>query len=292
MTKILVIGDGILDRYIWGAIRRQSPEDPSIPVVDFVDEEYRLGGAYNVAANIKSLSKRTFQTYVSSIMSDYTASLLKERKITYDEIVLKTKEDKNPHVRELIKTRIVDAINAKQIVRLDNREKFSESDIQRYKNKCYYSNFIEFDAIVVSDYDKGLIDEHIINKLEKVECPVFVDTKKKDLGIWKNIKNCYVKINSKEYENSINAHQVDNLIVTLGSNGSSYYKKRLLDSLYKSEKVEDADVVGAGDCYLAGFVIASLEGKEIGDCLKFANKVASLSVSKFGTTIVERNELT
>lgn len=289
--KILVIGDGILDRYIWGAIRRQSPEDPSIPVVDFVDEEYRLGGAYNVAANVKSLAKRTFQVYVSSIMSDYTASMLKDKKIYYDEIVLKTKEDKNPHVRELIKTRIVDSVNAKQIVRLDNKEKFSDSDVQRYKNKCYYSNFIEFDAIVVSDYDKGLVDEHIVSRLEKVDCPVFVDTKKKNLKLWSNIKNCYVKINSKEYANSINGSSLKNLIVTDGEKGSTYYQDGLLNSSYRTDKVEDADVVGAGDCYLAAFVIASLEGKEIGECLKFANKVASLSVSKFGTTIVERSEL-
>jgi bifunctional ADP-heptose synthase (sugar kinase/adenylyltransferase) len=55
--KILVIGDAILDRYIWGSIKRQSPEDSSVPVVDFVDEEYRLGGCLNVAANIKAISK-------------------------------------------------------------------------------------------------------------------------------------------------------------------------------------------------------------------------------------------
>jgi bifunctional ADP-heptose synthase (sugar kinase/adenylyltransferase) len=217
--------------------------------------------------------------------------MLKDRKISYDEIVLKTKEDKSPHVRGLIKTRIVDSTNAKQILRLDNREKFSDSDIQRYKNKCYYSNFIDFDAIVVSDYNKGLIDNIIIEKLEKVECPVFVDTKKKDLSIWKNIKKCFVKINSKEYENSHASNEVENLIVTNGENGSAYYQRGLLNSLFKTDEVEGADVVGAGDVYLAAFVVASLEGKEIGDCLKFANKAASISVKSFGTTIVERNDL-
>lgn len=290
--KILIIGDAILDRYVWGMIKRQSPEDASVPVVDFVEEEYRLGGCLNVAANIKSLAKRTFQVYVSSIMSEYTANLLRDRKISYDEIVLKTKEEKKPHNRELVKLRIVNSLNAKQIVRLDNREKFSESDIQRYKNKCYYSNFIDFDAVVVSDYEKGLIDSALIKKLEKLDCPVFVDTKKKDLSIWKNIKNCYVKINSKEFENSKRCLTLENLIVTEGEKGSSYYKKGILDSFYKTDKVEEADVVGAGDCYLAAFAIGILEKKEIGECLKFANKAASLSVTKFGTSIVERSELT
>ena len=109
--KILVIGDAILDKYIWGAIRRQSPEDATVPVVDFVDQEYRLGGCLNVAANVKSLSKRGVEVFVSSIMSDYTGNLLKEKKISYDEIVLKTKEEKKPHERELIKTRIVNSEN-------------------------------------------------------------------------------------------------------------------------------------------------------------------------------------
>jgi D-beta-D-heptose 7-phosphate kinase/D-beta-D-heptose 1-phosphate adenosyltransferase len=289
--KILVIGDAILDRYVWGLIKRQSPEDSTVPVVDFVDEEYRLGGCLNVAANIKALGKRKTEVYVSSILSDYTASLLKERKIGYDEIVLKTKDDKIPHVRELIKTRIVNSMNAKQIVRLDNKEKFSESDIMRFKNKCYYHNFVGFDAIVVSDYEKGLIDESIINGLLKVHCPVFVDTKKKDLSIWKNIKKCYVKVNKSEYENATKCPDLENLIVTEGGAGSSYFKKGLLDSFYKITSVEDADVVGAGDVFIAGFVVAFLENKEIGECLAFANKVAALSVTKFGTSIVERNEI-
>lgn len=289
--KILVIGDAILDKYIWGSIRRQSPEDPSIPIVDFVDQEVRLGGCLNVAANIKTLSKRGNEIFVSSIMSEYTANILKDKKISYDEIVLKTKEEKKPHERELIKTRIVNADSAKQIVRLDNREKFSDADLQRYKNKCYYYNFVEFDAVVVSDYNKGLIQQSMIERLEKLDIPIFVDTKKSDLAIWKKIKNCYVKINSKEYENSINASELDNLIVTEGDKGCSYYKRGLLDSFYKTDAAQAADVVGAGDVYLAGFVVALLERRPIPDCLKFANKAATLSVGKFGTVEVLRNEI-
>lgn len=289
--KILVIGDAILDKYIWGAIRRQSPEDASVPIVDFVDQEFRLGGCLNVAANIKSLSKRGNEIFVSSIMSEYTANLLKEKKISYDEIVLKTKEEKKPHERELIKERIVNSQTAKQIIRIDNREKFSEADLQRYKNKCYYYNFVEFDAIVVSDYNKGLIDNAMIKRLEKVECPVFVDTKKKDLSLWKNIKNCYVKINSKEYANSINSATLNNLIVTEGDKGCSYYKLGHLDSFYKTDKTEAADVVGAGDVFLAGFTVRFLESSDIPDAMKFANKAATLSVGKFGTVEVTRNEI-
>lgn len=259
--------------------------------MDFVDQEYRLGGALNVAANIKSLSKRGNEIFVSSIMSEYTANLLKDKKISYDEIVLKTKEEKKPHERELIKTRIINSQTAKQLIRLDNREKFSEADLQRYKNKCYYYNFVEFDAIVVSDYNKGLIEESMIKRLEKVECPVFVDTKKKDLSLWKNIKNCYIKINSKEYANSTNSNTLNNLIVTEGDEGCSYYKLGLLDSFYKTDKTEAADVVGAGDVFLSAFVVRFLENKDIPDAMKFANKAAALSVGRFGTVEIARNEI-
>lgn len=250
-----------------------------------------FGGCLNVANNIKSLSKRGTDVYVSSIFSDFTISLLKQRNLFYDEKVLASKDEKVPHKRELIKTRIINSETGKQIVRLDNRLNFSENDIQRYKNKCYFNKLQEFDAIVVSDYDKGLIDSSIIKKLEGVNCPVFVDTKKKDLSLWKNIENCYVKINSKEYKNSTNSKKLKRLIITEGDAGCSYYEDGMLNSFFKTNKVEDADVVGAGDVFLSAFTVAVLEKKPIDECLKFANKAASISVSKFGTTEIARNEI-
>lgn len=243
--KILVIGDSILDHYVYGIVKRQSPEDSSVPVVDYVEEEYRPGGCLNVASNLKSLSKRGTSVYVSSIFSDFTTLLLKEKKLFYDEKVLTVKEEKRPHPRELIKTRIINSETGKQIARIDNREKFSENDLQRYKNKCYFNKFVGFDAIVVSDYNKGLIDNILIKNLESVECPVFIDTKKRDLSIWKNIPKCFIKINSKEFENSLNAPDVKHLIVTEGDKGSTYYQEGILNSFYKTNKVADADVVGA-----------------------------------------------
>jgi len=228
---------------------------------------------------------------LSSIISDFSSNLLKEQKVSYDEIVLKVKSEKRPHDREIIKTRIMNSETAKQIVRIDNREKYAEGDLQRYKNKCYYYNFVDFDAIVVSDYNKGIINHEIIERLNKVKCPVFVDTKKKDLSVWKHVEKCFVKINSKEYANSINAHSLKNLIVTEGENGCSYYIEGILNSFSKTREVEKADVVGAGDCFLAGFVTLAMEGHDVEKCLNFANKVASFSVTQIGTSVVNRNDI-
>lgn len=290
-NKILVIGDGMLDEYVIGNINRFSPEDESVPIVDVSDKEIRLGGAFNVAANLKTLSKKGTQIFVSSIISEFTADILNAKKINYDEIILKNKNSNLPHERELLKTRIINGTTGKQIVRLDNKLIFDEADIQRYKNKCYYSNFIDFDIIVVSDYNKGIIDQKIIEKLSKTSIPVFVDSKKSDLSIWKNIPKCYVKINSKEFKNSTNAKECEHLIVTKGSEGADYYHKGMLHSFYKTSKIDDADVVGAGDCFLAGLVTAFSEGFELDRCLEFANKVAAASVRELGTVEIKRNEL-
>lgn len=290
--KILVIGDIMLDLYNWGIIKRNSPEEPNVPIVDFVSSEYRLGGAANVAANIKALaSPRVTEVFITSIISDFSAKLLKEAGIFYDEIVLKPKYEGSPHDRELIKNRIINTGDGCQLLRIDNREKFDTTDVQRFKNKCYYSNFIGFDAIVVSDYNKGVIDDDIINKLNSVSVPVFIDTKKPDLKLWKNIKNCYVKINSKEFEKSKNFKVLKNLIVTEGEEGCSYYSEGLLTSKYKTMPVEDPDVTGAGDCFFAEMVLSVLDGFPIEETMKRANKVASISCQKFGTTVVTRSEI-
>ena len=164
--KILIIGDAMIDHYVYGVVNRQSPENLNIPIVDYVQEEYRLGGALNVAANLRSLSKKQNEVYVSSIISNFTANLLNGAGMFYDEIVLlQTMQIDKPHERELIKTRIIKSDDFTQLIRIDNRETFSESDLQRYRNKCFYHNFIGFDAIVVSDYNKGTIDDSLIAKL-------------------------------------------------------------------------------------------------------------------------------
>jgi D-beta-D-heptose 7-phosphate kinase/D-beta-D-heptose 1-phosphate adenosyltransferase len=290
--KLLTIGDGMLDYYVWGIIKRQSPENQNIPIVDFVDQEYRLGGAFNVAANLWSLSnKNGNEVYVSSIISDFTSALLKEAGIFYDEIVLQTKYEDRPHERELIKTRIVRSDDGSQLIRVDNREKFAESDLQRYKNKCCYHNFVGFDAIAVSDYNKGVVDKSLIEKLEGVTCPVFVDTKKPNLAIWKNIKNCYIKINSKEYEASKNANKTNHLIVTQGKEGCSYYVQGLLDSRYSTDQIEIEDVTGAGDSFFSCFILSMMEGYPITESMKRANKAATISCTKLGTSVVDRSEI-
>ena len=286
--KYLIVGDALIDLYTFGIVNRQSPEDPTIPIIDYVGEEIRLGGALNVAANVRSLShKFKDQVYISTIMSSFTSELLKEKDISYDAIVLeKTTE---PHERELVKTRICHSETHQQFLRIDNRLKFDEGDIQRYKNKCYYYNGKEFDCIIVSDYNKGIIDKFIINKLNEVSCPVFVDTKNKDLSIWNNIPNAFIKINNKEYFESEN-NTNHPLIITQGKNGAILTSPGGEIS-FPTVEIVNGNVIGAGDVYIAALAVNYMETGILTSSIEYANKAAGVSVKKYGTCAVKREEI-
>ena len=281
----------MIDHFIYGLVNRQSPEDSTVPVVDMIAEEYRLGGAGNVAANVKSLSKIKDEVYISSIISTYTANILKEKKISYDAIILDS--EKEPHRRELVKTRICHSETHKQFLRLDNHLTFAESDIQRYINKCYYYNGKEFDAVIVSDYKKGLVNSFLISKLKELSCPIFVDTKNPDLSIWDELSNCIIKINDKEYKKVVSMSKKHPLIVTKGKKGAELrYPLVRGFTAFETKDVENGNVIGAGDCFLAGLVVHFMENEhKLPEAIEYANKTARKSVEKFGTTEVKRSEI-
>lgn len=290
--KFLVIGDVIVDKFMFGLVNRKSPEDPKVPVVDFVAEEYRLGGAGNVAANIKSLASRDkTEVYISSVMSNFTANLFKEKKIFYDAIILES--EKEPHSRELVKTRICHSETHQQFLRLDNNLRFSEGDIQRYANKCYYYNGKEFDAVIVSDYNKGLVNSFLISKLKEVTCPIFVDTKNPDLSVWDQLNDCVIKINDKEYKKCTSTSKRHPLIITKGKKGADLRippSKEVQN--FPVKEVQNGEVTGAGDVHLAGLVVFYMENdRKLPEAVDFANRAARKSVEKFGTTEVKRADL-
>lgn len=292
--KILVIGDCIIDHYVYGLVNRQSPEDVTIPVIDFIEEEYRLGGAANVAVNIKSLSKKLKdEVFISSIISDFTANMLKKKKVSYDSIVLSSKE--KPHSAELIKTRIMHSDSLKQFLRLDNRMSFRSSDIQRYKNKCFYYNGEDFDAVVISDYNKGLINEFIIERLCSLECPIFVDTKNPDLKMWDKLigKNVFFKVNQKEWSIIKNQKPEEKFkfVITNSEKGATLLLSNTVMN-FPTEPVKNGSVIGAGDVFLSALVVKYLESEgDILQAIVYANKAARRSVEKFGISEVKRDEI-
>lgn len=171
------------------------------------------------------------------------------------------------------KTRIVDLRSRQHIVRIDN-------DI--------ISDPIEFltdipgiyDAVVISDYNKGTVTYEVIEEIRNsFGGPIFMDTKKQDLGCFQGI---FVKINELEYANhrSIN----DMLIVTLGSRGAMYKTGNGPDNetIYSCPQVEVADVTGAGDTFLSAFSFEFLRSHNHSMAIDFANRAAGISVQHFG----------
>jgi D-beta-D-heptose 7-phosphate kinase/D-beta-D-heptose 1-phosphate adenosyltransferase len=177
---------------------------------------------------------------------------------------------------KLIKTRFIDEKSNQQILRVDNEEKI--------KPLLLPISTDNFDAVVISDYNKGYLTEYkLFEIVEKSNCPVFIDSKKTFLP---NKENCYVKINEYEYENLREDCYIENLIITKGSDGCIYR-----NTLYKAEKVKVYDVVGAGDTFLAALTYGFLVYNSIEKSLLFANRAAAIVVQQPGTYVLTEKDV-
>ena len=173
----------------------------------------------------------------------------------------------------IIKTRYIDEKYNQQILRVDDEPLVKPMDYELPND--------EFDALVISDYNKGFLSAEKISEL--VECfdgPVFIDTKKNRLPKL----NAFVKINEHEYKNFETS--TDDLIVTRGSKGCEYRGK-----MYPAEKVDTFDAIGAGDTFLSALVYFYLFYGTIENAIPYANKAAAISVSHFGTYVLHEGDV-
>ena len=140
----------------------------------------------------------------------------------------------------------------------------------------------EFDAVVISDYNKGTItDELILDIQERFKGPIFLDTKKTDLA---KFNKCIVKINALEYSKLTS--KCDKLIVTRGGEGAEYNGK-----LWRAPKVEVVDVCGAGDTFLAALCWSYLASDNLNTAINFANACASIAVQHTGAYVLNEDDL-
>jgi len=176
---------------------------------------------------------------------------------------------------KIVKTRFIDEKSNQHILRVDNEERVKPLLVPVSTNS--------FDAIVISDYNKGyLTEEKIFDIVESASCPVFIDSKK---SILPNKPNCFIKINDVEYE-KLDDYRIDNLIVTKGSQGCIYN-----NTLYPAEKVNVYDVVGAGDTFLAGLVYGYLTYNDIEQALMLGNRAAAVAVQQLGTYVLQQEDI-
>ena len=177
------------------------------------------------------------------------------------------------HGKTSTKTRLIDSRSKQQLVRIDQDVTSDPIRIDSEMPGIY-------DAIVISDYNKGTVDYDLVADIRKTfQGPMFMDTKKQDISQFYGI---FVKINELEYKNrhSIN----DSMIVTLGDRGAMYKTGRdpRHETYFSAPQVEVVDVTGAGDTFLAALVYQYLETADIEQSIKFANKAASITVQHMG----------
>lgn len=175
----------------------------------------------------------------------------------------------------ITKTRYIDEKSNQQMLRVDNEIKLKPMDYQILEDS--------YDAIVISDYDKGFITSQMLfDIVHASKCPVFIDSKKQILPKY----NCYIKINDVEYEKLKDGGDYGNVIITKGSKGAEYD-----GILYPGKEVGVYDVVGAGDTFLSALVYGFLKTKKIQESIPLANKAAAIAVSHQGTYVLTQEDV-
>jgi len=249
MTKVLVIGDTILDKYIYGTSERLSPEAP-VPVVSLQEVKTSLGGAGLVKENLRSLG-------VDVELMDLS----------------------NPRS---VKTRVM--CDGHYITRIDE-DYHTEDAWENIKHK----SFKNYDYVILSDYNKGVLDEaeKIIEHLNSFGCKVIVDPKRHAY----NYKGAWlVKPNGKEY-NNLGFNSWDGNIITTNADKNVTAKIDGKEYSFAVDKVEVSDVTGAGDCFLAGFVYGLTKNYSYKKSIEIAIKGSTESVKHVGTYKLQEKDL-
>lgn len=180
------------------------------------------------------------------------------------------------HGETSTKTRLIDIRSKQQIVRIDN-------DIHSIPLEFLTDIPNVYDAVVISDYDKGTVSYELIEELRSLFTgPIFVDTKKTDLA---RLEGCIVKINS--LENSLIKTACTDLIVTLGKHGARYKEK----TYTTITDIEVIDVCGAGDTFLSALAYEYLNSSNMDKAIKFANSAAEITVQHSGVYAPKLKEI-
>lgn len=304
--KVLVIGDLMVDEYITGKVSRISPEAP-VPVLNFKAKALEAGGASNVANNIRSLGSEVYVigTAAEDEAGNWLRARLAENGMHTDGIF--AEEDRPTSV----KTRF--ATKGQQLLRMDNEKIGCISDATQKKILSYLSEHSnEIDAVVLSDYKKGVLEDgnfvaEIIRICNEHQILISIDSKSRNIKAFKNAD--FVKPNNLELEEAVGIKITDEdslnkagniyleksqakcLIVTRGAAGISVFLPGECRKDYSSKAVQVFDVTGAGDTVISTITLGMISGLNVGEAVRMANFAASVVISKVGTAPITREEL-
>jgi D-beta-D-heptose 7-phosphate kinase/D-beta-D-heptose 1-phosphate adenosyltransferase len=319
-AKILVIGDLILDEYIWGSVERISPEAP-VPVLWANKRTFVPGGTANVANNIRSLGAQVFLLGVTGddANSKILFAELKKRKINTQGIFIERKR------HTTVKTRIL--AGHQQVVRVDWEHTHDLPEELNAKILKYIEkNISSFDAVIIEDYGKGVINVELLGKLVSLARArkkiITVDPKEENFQYYHGvtaitpnrkelenaIRNLKIKDNSNRFKINTDrlftdkdidsaARQIaeylnlDSILVTLGEQGMKLLEKNGRLTHIPTVAQEVFDVSGAGDTVISSFTLALCAGASKLEAAHIANFAAGIVVGKLGTAVTNSREL-
>ena len=305
-TRTLVVGDVMLDHYIWGKVSRISPEAP-VPVVNVMKENVLLGAATNVVNNVHALGGKVS---VCGVIGHDEAGrqlvhMLRVQGIHTDGLIV---EDGRPTT---IKTRVI--AHSQQVVRFDRETTVGvERDThRRIFEYIRQQEDIGLDAIVLSDYSKGVITKDLVRDIVKLARKkgiiVSVDPKVNHFGIYSgvtiitpNTKEASIgaKIEIEDDESLFKAGKLllnrlkcNAVLVTRGEHGMSLFERGGRVTHIPTVAQEVFDVTGAGDTVISTLTLAMAAGAGIADAARLSNYAAGIVVGVVGTATVKQDEL-
>ena len=296
---MLVVGDVMLDRYWYGDASRISPEAP-VPVLLFREEEYRLGGAANVAANCAALGA---QTRLLSVVGRDEAGARLARMLEAEKVEVRLHADAHVHTTQ--KLRVIG--RHQQLLRVD-MEKEPSRDVLASKLADYRKALAECDVVLLSDYGKGAL-AHVavmIREGRKARKVVLVDPKGDDydryrgasivtpnlaelrevVGRWKDERDLAQR--AQELRERL---RLEALLLTRGEDGMTLFRNRKTTQVKAEKKREVSDVTGAGDTVIATLGVMLAAGESLESAVRIANRAGGIKVTKFGTAVVTPAEI-
>lgn len=304
-TKILVIGDLILDEFVWGSCARISPEAP-VPVVWVERESYMPGGASNVASNIRALEGNV---YIAGVVGDderreKLLGLLSEAGVATEGVVT------DPSRPTTLKTRIV--AGHQQVVRID-RERVDHLSGRILKGIVSYAKKVipQVDAVIIEDYGKGVITPSLLKEVIRFAKShkkiITVDPKEEHISYYKGVTSLTPNSSEASIASGIKIKdektlrfagskilqrlKSESVLITLGEKGMCLFQKdgRVTHILTAAQEV--FDVSGAGDTVIAVFTLAMACGVDTLTAARLANVAAGIVVGKAGVAVTDQKEL-
>lgn len=298
-TRVLVVGDAMLDRYWYGGVDRISPEAP-VPVVAVGRSEERPGGAANVACNVASLGAKC--ALISPSGDDQAADML-ERLLGDARVECHLQRDKL--VNTTVKLRVVS--RNQQLIRIDFETQVSKDGRAQILER-FLGMLPQFDAVIVSDYGKGGLGhvQEMIRAARERRIPLLVDPKGDDYSGYRGAT--LITPNRKEFEQIagrfrdnedlekralglIQELELDGLLVTRSEEGMSLFQRDGGKAHIPTRAREVYDVTGAGDTVIATVGTAYAAKAAASDAVQLANIAAGIVVGHLGAVAINRAEL-